>query len=90
MEARVVIGFAFFTTALVAFAALAPHESPGVAELPPAPTSKPAPQGAELPRVGTVPADGKVPLLLLEPAMSSSQLAFAPCCAGRRVPAHRG
>ncbi len=77
MEARAVIGFTVFTTALVAFAALAPHDPVGVAELPPAPTSTPVPKGAELPRAGSVATDGKAPLLLQEPAMSTSQIAFA-------------
>lgn len=78
MEARAVLGFSVLTTALVAFAVLAPHESPGIADLPPAPTSRPVVPGSELPRAGTVAAaDAKTPLLLQEPTMSASQIAFA-------------
>jgi tricorn protease len=77
MELRPVLGFSVFTIGLVALAALAPHESPGVAELPTAPAVRPAPVGAELPRAGSAGDGTHVPLLLQQPALSQTQIAFA-------------
>ena len=77
MQTREVIGFTVFTALLVAAAAFAPHESPGVSALPLAPTATPEPAGASLPRAGSAAPDGTTPRLFQEPAISATQIAFA-------------